>query len=117
MWAPAIKALRQPAGGDPKKRAAWHVYMSKHAVRIAEIFTVERELPENKEKAGIALRTEIAKRLLAEAGEDDLREIDNEIKADYEAKVAEQEHLRTAEPSDPALQRKYVSNVAVISLC
>ena len=108
LWLPAINALRQPADGDPKKHAAWHIFMHKHSARIAKVFEAEKNLPENAEKAAIALRTEIAKQLLAKADRDEIENIENTIKTEYEEKVAEQTHLQTAEPSDPTVQKKYV---------
>lgn len=55
------------------------------------------------------LRTEIAKQLLSEADKDEIESIKSIIETEFEAKVAEQTHLETAESSDPAVQQKCVS--------
>ena len=81
--------------------------MKEHAADIAGIFEGERELPENAQKDDIALRTEIAKRCLAAANEDEIERMQTMIKTEYDAKVAEKAHLETAEPSDPAVVKKY----------
>lgn len=80
--------------------------MTQHATKVNDIFQVEKALPANASRANIALRTEIAKRLLCEASEDEQEQILRSVAEDYQSKCDVKAHLEEADSSDPLVQAK-----------
>lgn len=106
LWVPAIKDLRKPAEGDPRKRAPWQLVMSEKVDLIGQILEVEKKLPENAGKVDIALRSEIARRMVAESTKEELETIQDAINKEHTKDVARKEHLEVASKSDPEVQTK-----------
>ena len=104
--AASLKEFRKPVDGEPRRLTSWQMFMSKNVELIDELVQKEKVLAENQGRANIALRTAIAKRLLAEADEDVKSRIVEEIDADFQRKKELNDHLQVAEPSDPILQAK-----------
>ena len=80
--------------------------MGQNTERVNEVFQEEKLLPENSGKAQIALSTEIAKRLLSEANDQEQKAVVEMISRDFKLKCAAQTHLNEAAFSDPLVQEK-----------
>ena len=104
--ASSLKEFRKPADGEPKHLSGWQMFMRQNVEVIDEHVRREKVLPENEGRANIALRTAIAKRLLAEADEDVKSRIAQDIEDDFKEKTKLKDRLEVAEPSDPVLQAK-----------
>lgn len=105
-WAKTLKELRKPADGPPKKLASWQLVMHRESERINEQFAEEKALPENENKADIAIRTGIAKRLLDKAGEEAKVAIADAVQADFAEKVALRQRVEEGGAADPVVQDK-----------
>lgn len=80
--------------------------MSGRTELINGIFEVERAAAENAGKVDIALRTEIARRMVAESTPEELAIIQRTIDAEFAKEEAKVKHLEEASETDPAVQEK-----------
>ncbi|KAI0341000.1 hypothetical protein BDW22DRAFT_1346726 [Trametopsis cervina] len=103
-WSIALKGLRKAVEGPPKRMAGWQMYLNQNTKKINDIFTQEKDLPENTKKQGIHLRSEIARRLLKEADAETQEAIQKAIDSEFEESTRQQEHLAQAQADDPEVQ-------------
>lgn len=107
-WRVALKGLATPHDGPPKRLAGWQKIQSQCAAEIAELFEVEKGLPENAGKHPLGIRTGIARRMWAEASEEEKEKLQKEIDTEYDEAKAKHDGLVKAPKNDPAKQAKYV---------
>ena len=108
-WTPALKELQKPVTGPPKKLAAWQMFLNKNTERVNTVMKEEEDLPDHDGKKSIQLHSEIAQRLWEEEEEDSKKNILQAIEAEFQLAKETYDCLRTLDPCDPEVQKKYVS--------
>lgn len=103
-WREVLKDLRQPVQRVPQESKDWQYYMKTHKKDINDIY---KKRVTTAAKSGLALRSIIAKDVVAEMTPEQYEELMVAVKADYQRKMDRFNSAARREPSkDPADQKE-----------